>query len=147
MTTPEWIAELTREDRNRIDNGIHPAFDTWKLHSTRAHYAAVIDDLHKEYVEQPSLATNELVVQLLARIELIDERINQIETRKAEWNAWRPHNRDCNHHVPGGCDRCKHNKERRRILGAQVGMLCGHGYFDPCPVCEGDEPAEGECEL
>lgn len=106
IDVPEWIRELSREDRNRIDNGIHPAFDTWKLHHQINAIQQTIDYLRDSHVAEPSSTTLVLIEQLEAHAELIEDRIDQIERRKAEWRAWRPSNRECIHGVVRGCDAC-----------------------------------------
>lgn len=52
METPTWIAELSPDERNRIDNGIFAPLDTYALGRARQAYAAVVEHLRSEHAEQ-----------------------------------------------------------------------------------------------
>lgn len=106
MKTPEWIAELSRDERNRIDNGISIQLDSYALGRAAQAYEAVIDHLRKEQGEQPSSSTSDLIDQLVARVELLDDRIDMINGRLAEWRTWRQHARHCIHGILAQSEPC-----------------------------------------
>lgn len=106
--TPAWIAELDYDARCALDNGIHPLCRLQEQLGRWAQtFEATVRILGIQLAEEPSQATKDLIEQLGARLALLDDRSNQVDARLEEWRMWRPHNRDCLHHVSGGCESCR----------------------------------------
>lgn len=112
--TPEWIAELSREDRNRIDNGIYAPLMTHDLSRTVGYLRGSIAYLRESHAEQPSAVTLAAIETLEAHIELLDDRATQINAKRIEWKVWRAKAFDCIHGVIAGCDTCRPTRPARK---------------------------------
>ena len=81
---PAWIAALSKDERNSINNGSFIA-ERYKTSQLLAKYHAVIEHMEK----QPRSATVDQALAVLGvQVELLREEQARIAERAGEWHAY-----------------------------------------------------------
>ncbi|MBA3397147.1 MAG: hypothetical protein H0T89_31250 [Deltaproteobacteria bacterium] len=129
MADHSWLDDLTPDERRQIDNGVLLG-ERHRVGTMIAKYNAVIE--HQE--KQPGSPTRDLLlVTLAAQIELLEDEHEQIERRIGD------------HHARLRQEIATIVRPPRRA-SVDERMICGHGHFEPCPVCAGDVEAVADWE-
>lgn len=126
-----WLDELSPDERRSIDNGALLG-ERHRAGEMIAKYRAVIE--HQE--KQPGSPTRDaLLVGLAAQVDLLLDEHALIQQRIGE------------HRDRQRREREDHERHLNRPGGPRdTRMICGHGYFEPCPVCDGDKDAVADWE-